>query len=318
MNTEQKGNLENVVESVVKRALQPVWKVLTGLVESNQQMIRGFVIVSIFLVLSILFLEYFRRWWKDDFELHFPVAGAAIVLHSSANASDFRSAVFMVPASKCWVNTGLEVKNGERISIRASGQIHLAMNQIEQEKIPRIPWSEPNGSPFVILDSIDRSGLLIYKQRSSEKDKLMIGNLVGYFLPVDDAKNIDVFPSAERPRPTNKYGNVFHIGTELPDKLNDTGKTVHLWLTINDIVLDSSARGKEAYLGNHHTFVANAIKQGKMKDSINENELADENIKAEKLWISRQKEWSEIRSQKVWDLYYYDNIGHYLVTVVKQ
>lgn len=315
MAIEEKGNIENIVESVVKKTVQPLTKVLAGLVESNQNIIRGFVSLAILLVLCILGLEYFRRWWKDDFELRFPIAGAAVVLHSSANASDFRTAVFMVPGSKCWVNTGLEIESGKRINIRASGQIHLAMRQIEQERIPRVLWSEPGGSPFVSLDSIDRTSLLICKHLN-EDNKLLIGNLVGYFLPVDDADNTDIYPSSDRPRPT-KYGNVFHIGTELRSKLNDTGKTVHLWLTVNDIVLDS-IKGKEAYLGKHNIFISNAISQSKMKDSINKDETVNANIKAEELWRSRESEWSKIRSQKVWDLYYYDNIGHYLVTIVKQ
>ena len=324
MSTPATKNPKEETKEVTDRALltnllQTLNNVVTGVVASNQQMFRAFVMLSLLMLLAIGLLEYFRRWWKDDFELRFPVAGTAIILHSSPNANDFKSAVFLVPASKCWINTGLEINHGDHVTIRASGHVHLAMKQIEQEKIPSIFWSEPDGSPFVKLDNIDRSGLLINKSYydDNHNHELRIGNLVGYFLPVGKAKNVNDFPSADNPHPS-KYGGVFHIGRGPENVLNDTHNTVNLWLCVNELVLEDSPEAEKAYLGDHDVFIRNAVKQAKMDDSTDLSELPATKLKAEKSWINRRSEWAKIKNNKAWDLYYYDNIGHYLVTIEKQ
>ncbi|QJD77345.1 hypothetical protein [Spirosoma rhododendri] len=301
---------------LIKNIPQSLLNAVVGTVESYQRVVRALVMLVILLTLAIVLLEYFRRWWKDDFELHFPLGGTAIVLHSSTDSKEFKSAVFIVPASKCWVNTGLEIKNGDRVTIRASGQIHLAMGQIKPERIPLVPWSEPDGSPFVKLDSIDRSDLLIHKHYD-QNHQLLIGNLVGYLLPVGESDNDELIPSFKTPHPT-KYGGIFHIGSKLDGKLNDTGKTVNLWLSINDIVLEESAKAESAYMGHHDAFINNFISQAKGEDSLDNDELRNVKLAAQKSWINRQKEWPVVKKNKAWDLYYYDSIGHYLVTIEKQ
>lgn len=282
--------------STEKSILQLISNGLIGVVESNRQMVRAIVVLSFLVLLAIGLLEYFRYRWKDDFELHFPLGGAAIVLHSSPNDDDFRNAVSLVPASRCWVNTGLEIKNGDRITIRASGQVHLAMKQIEQEKIPPVLWSDPDGSPFKNLDNFDRSDLLIHKHYNQDH-QLLVGNLVGYFLPVGEADNLEAKPSYNKPHP-GAYGGVFNVGSKLESKINDTGKTVNLWLSVNDIILENSPKGAKAYFGD-------LMKQAKRGDMG-------------QLWKDKQKEWNNIVDRQAWDLYFYDNIGHYLVTIEKQ
>ncbi len=282
--------------------------------ESYQQMFRAMIMLFIVLLLIVGLLEYFRRVWKDNFELQIPGTNGAIVLHSSSIATnnEFKSAVFVVPASKCWVNTELEIKPGERVRIQASGQVHLAEKLIEQEKVPVVNWDTPAGSPYIELDGIDRSSLLVCQYYDDANDNLLIGNLVGYFLPVSDVKG-PMAPSAHNPRP-HANGGVFHIGNQI-DKPNATGKTVTLWLCVNDLVLNGSKQAQTAYLGDSAYFVKNFIDKAQREDVI--TDAGHLSRQARKQWLNRKNEWPRINNKSIWDLYYYDNIGMYLVTIEK-
>lgn len=291
----------NIVEALANK--------VASIVTTNAMLIRTFILVLFISLLTLGFMEYIRRVWREDFELKMPGGNGAIAFRFSDG--DFRNVIFLVPASKCWVNTGLEFKPGDRIRFRTSGQVHLAQNLIRQEEISDVKWSNPQGSGFVELTKgINRSDFLISKHRN-DKNEPLVGNLVG-FLRVDGLDGDSPGPS--NPRPVGKNGNkVFHIGEDY-EITNETGHNAYLWLTVNDLVLNDSDLAKAAYVGDSLEF----MKKELAYPPLNSLDKAIRTTSAITKWQMHRDYWNTIQQKGEWDIFFQDNIGTYLVFIERQ
>lgn len=304
--------MENLIKGVVNYVKQ--------VVNDDRVLIRTILLLGVLLVMTLLTMEYIRRVWKDDFELRAPGVNGAVVFHSSYD-DDFRKVIFLVPASQCWVNTGLEFKPGDKISFKTSGQVHLAQNLIRQEEISKVSWSNPAGSPFIELmttkksspnnerDKSKRSDFLIIRYPDPNTSYPLVGNLVGYLQVV----GIDDEPGPTNPHPASENENrVFHIGAE-KIVTNETGHHATLWLTVNDIVLDGSDEAKHAYVGDSTDFVSKELEY----PPYNRYDSLIRTTSAIDKWKMHRSYWDTIINRHKWDIFFNDNIGTYLVFIEK-
>jgi hypothetical protein len=284
---------------------------LVATVRSDSMLLRTFALLGVVSLLAFCFLEYIRVVWRDNFELRAPGSNGAVVFHSSFDQG-FRKVVFLVPASQCWINTELSIEPGESIKFTTSGKVHLALNLIKQEELAVIKWSKPDGSPFKKpeKDLGDRRNFLISQHRNDDNPDPLVGNLVG-FLQADGIDLPD--PGADNPRPIGTSKNkVFHIGHE-HTITNETGHKANIWLSVNDIALDSSKAARQAYLGDSTVYVRNFL----ASQRLSLMSKTEQKRQADTIWSSHLKTWERIREAKQWDLYFNDNIGTYLVFIEK-
>jgi hypothetical protein len=290
--------------------METTLNVLSRMIESVRKHGTVLIYVQILLftlLMLILGLEYFRWRWKENFEMRIPGTNGSIILRSS-NSGEFRNAIAVVPSSQCWMNTGLEFADGETIRIRASGQVHLAHNQIRQEELSPITWSVPQGSDFRELNgAIGRSRFLILQHLDPETGLPKVGNLIGVFHPTAQEPE----PGRMAPRPAG----MFHIGEERTLS-NQTGKRATLWLCVNDLVLDDSPAAQRAYLGDEPTFIAERIQTDSASNPLLGRRLLETH--ARQCWTRRLATWQQLSERKSWDLYFHDNIGTYLAMIEKK
>lgn len=196
---------------------------------------------------------------------------------------------FLLPASSGWINTGFILKSGETIDIRASGRIHLGLEQLvaaaETDTKPKYAWSAPDGNPFD--SNSENKSLQNHSKNSNLKNFLVdpnakIGMLLG-FLAKKELTEIEE-PGENNPRPKG----IIRIGNARDGIKNDDTEDRELWLTINDIYLSEEA--KEAYI----------------------NKYTVDNKK------EREEQWDKIKKQKYWRLWFDDNIGEYLINITFQ
>lgn len=294
----------NVLESLASK--------IASTVRSDSMLIRTFALLAVVSMLTFGFMEYVRRVWRDNFELRAPGSNGAVVFHSSYD-DGFRKVVFLVPASQCWINTELPIEPGETIKFTTSGKIHLALNLIKQEELAVIKWSKPDGSPFTKPTSElgNRRNFLIIQHRNDDSPDPLVGNLVG-FLQADGIDLPDPGPSNPSPEGMIAKNKVFHIGHE-HTVTNETGHKAYLWLSVNDIVLDSSTAARQAYLGDSTEFVRKALLGQPLPLSVK-----DSCQRAKATWRQHVETWNTIHAAKQWDLYFNDNIGTYLVFIEKK
>jgi hypothetical protein len=192
----------------------------------------------------------------------------------------------LLPANKLWLDTGLTVAPGKSISIKATGAINLSLPRLveaaEGDTRPVLPWFGPGGSPLrtEIRLFARRSGLLI----APDAD---YGTLLAYIAPAGGSEigNRRVSP-------------IVRIGTggviSCPASYVAPGT---LYLCVNDTVIRDDPESKALYIA--------------------DQELLDEAYKKKPLTIAQATvRWEKLVGDEYWNVWFDDNIGHYLVEVI--
>ncbi|WP_457069418.1 hypothetical protein [Hymenobacter sp. UYAg731] len=193
---------------------------------------------------------------------------------------------FLLPSNAVWFDTGLEIKPEQECVFKITGRVHLAVQRIVESaandsKCP-IPWTDANGNKWEDIGDTDT-------QLNAKKQLLMkpgdnIGNVVGYYLPVDEANQFQEYFTKNRSSLTT---NVFDVGSSKTIQ-NMTDKKVRIYLCVNDVFLGFNS----AYL--------------------TKSEMAYCGDKPNEL---RSSKWIEIKNSSYDNLYFDDNIGSFLVQV---
>ncbi|MFX0140379.1 MAG: hypothetical protein ACFFDN_42465 [Candidatus Hodarchaeota archaeon] len=243
---------------------------------NSKNFVRFICLILILSLLIILLFEYF--FWRfhninSKFKLSFTPNGATIII----SPDDQLRALFILPASSRWTNTGLKLKPGKTLRITASGKIHTAFHRLVECAIndtkPQYKWLDPNGEAWSNLGKLDvlRRNLLIMP-------KANIGALLGY-LHIPGTPEPTIFNS--------KPEGIILIGKE-GYITNKTNMETELWVVINDVILDPNnfEKSKEAYIGSGNI----------------------------EIWSKR---WDYIVDNDYWDLWWDDNIGHFFLQIEK-
>ena len=194
-----------------------------------------------------------------------------------------RSAVFLLPASRLWANTGLKVQKGDCLKIRATGRTNLAGHRLlesaVQDTIPPFPWVDADGKTEV--PAFQKRLLNDIKRKSNQIDpNSSPGTLLAY-LGIEQQDE----PSFINPRGMDK-GKLRRIGSNWHLKAPDDG-TFTLYLSINDIFLS-----KEDF------------------------EMYKKTTAKDKGVIGTAEErWQSIERMDYWNIWFDDNLGELLVNI---
>ncbi len=243
-------------------------------ISSWTYLLRAITIIEFFLLVIIALLRYFFylvESSQSQFKINFTKNGATILV----SPNEQFKALFILPGSSRWTNTGIVLQPQEKFRIRASGKVHLAFHRLAESALddtrPGFGWIEPTGEPWVNLSQSDalRRKLLILPDAN-------IGALLGYLHAAGTPE-----PSIHNSKPEG----IIVIGEETV-VVNNSQQEVELWLVLNETILDPNdlERSKKGYI----------------------------NPEKRIFW---EKRWEYIVRDNYWDLWWDDNIGHYLVQI---
>lgn len=193
---------------------------------------------------------------------------------------EIKKAQFLLPSSQLWVNTGIRVKANQKVKVQASGSVHLAIHKLvqvsEHDLFPPFMWSGPLG-----LTEVQTGGKYFDRRETMICSELPLGSILGYLRTTTGTRD----PGKLNPRPDGII-NVKPGGHIHGDKEQDSV----LWLTVNDMYLGGMDReaARKAYLGSQSTG---------------------------KAYRARLRSWKKIKEAEFWDLWYYDNVGQYLINL---
>jgi hypothetical protein len=193
-----------------------------------------------------------------------------------------RSAVFLLPASQLWANTGLTVKKDDCLHIRATGQTNLAGHRLfesaAQDAIPPFPWVDANGNTEMPAFQT-RLNQDIKRRQNLINPNFKPGVLLAY-LAVENQDE----PDFNNPRGLDKE-KLYKIGSDFHLKTPDEGNFT-LYLSINDTFL--SPKDFEMY-----------------KATNDEEGFID----------TPEERWERIESMQYWNIWFDDNLGELLVNI---
>lgn len=150
--------------------------------------------------------------------------GATVV----TDRNEVTKTLVLLPASRLWLDTELEVKKGQSVTITASGSINLAAHRLveamKDHTRPRLGWIGPDGGSYPYRKDLDngRSKYLISPAHN-------YGALLACIVPAGDP-----LPGKENPKPNG----IKQIGSRGSITAEATG---NLWLVVNDVVLTEQA-----------------------------------------------------------------------------
>jgi hypothetical protein len=232
----------------------------------------------LFGVVALLVTLYAFVFHRADVEIGFNKEGVTII----TRGNQVRKAIVLLPANKPWVNTGLDVVKGQKVTLTASGSVNLAFHRLvdsaQTHERPRIGWLGPEGGQHPYQTPLDnaRSKYLIAPNPNN------YGTVLACVVPdTQPAPGIEN-PSPEGTLPIGQGGSF----TAVAD-----GK---LWLVVNDIILNEGAQ--EAYVA--------------------EQPVLDMVYKTSKVTVEqKQREWDRIKQDRYFGLFFDDNIGEFLIQV---
>lgn len=272
----------------------PSTGILTTAIQSWSNLRRSLVLFfCVVLILTISF-EYIGSFISTNVSDYLSKNHKTTITFTANNGIIFfsensqKTGSFLLPASAGWINTGFILKSGETIDIRASGRIHLGLEQLvdaaQTDTKPQYAWSAPDGNPF--NSNSDDKALQNHSKNSNLKNFLVdpnakIGMLLG-FLAKKELSETEK-PGENNPSPRG----LIRIGNSRDGIKNDDTEDRELWLTVNDIYL--SEKAEEAYINKY---------------------ASDEEVRA--------MQWQRIKKQNYWRLWFDDNIGEYLINITFQ
>jgi hypothetical protein len=203
--------------------------------------------------------------------------------------------LFLLPASSLWVNTGIHVRHGQTLHVKASGQVNLAVHRLVETARERGPvhhgWVGPDGESAASPIYESRTKLLI-------DPNAKIGSVVGYVQA--DTKDA---PGHNNPRPDGLVA----LGSEGEITGNGT-----LWLTVNDYIVVKSDEMRNAYAGTTEMITASQysievewVGPGGTKYQISKTPTVDE----------LKSRWDDYVNGGNYAIFFQDNVGDFLVEV---
>jgi hypothetical protein len=228
-------------------------------------------------ILALLVAGYAVVVNRADIDITFNKEGATLV----TRGSKIQKAIILLPASKIWLNTGLQFSSGQSATITASGAVNLSIHRLveaaQDHKRPRLGWLGPEGGSHPYPTDLDnaRSKYLILP------DPANYGTVLACIVPENERS-----PGKEYPRPNG----VIQIGKcgNIKAKVNGT-----LWLTVNDVVLDDKSR--DAY--------------------VPPQSVLDEAYRKKVTVAQKAMEWKDIQNRRYFEAFFDDNIGEFLIQV---
>ncbi len=192
----------------------------------------------------------------------------------------------LVPSSKLWVNSGITIEPGEKISMHASGYVNLAVHRlVDSAKIdlpPSYHWSGPEGIEI-------GKNLPLYHRR---EDLLIEKRALPGQLIYAAVRNTEVPPSKKNPRP--KRMNTLSSDNYYTNK-SDERET--LYFTINEKLIENSPEAKLAFVGKNQDEIDRTYGPGK--------------ITLEDL----ETQFNNIITNRYWTVWFDDNIGQFLIEI---
>lgn len=190
--------------------------------------------------------------------------------------------LILLPANRLWLDTGLEVKKGQSVTITASGSINLAAHRLveamKDHKRPPFGWIGPDGGKYPYPRSFDnkRSKSLIFP------DPDYYGALLACIVPAGDLPL-----GLKNPKPNG----IKRIGSRGSITAEATGS---LWLVVNDVILTEQSH--DDYV--HDQDILNAVYgPGKVTEA------------------QKEKEWKEIKNEGYYEAFFDDNLGELLIQI---
>ncbi|MCW5211548.1 hypothetical protein VU04_01385 [Desulfobulbus sp. TB] len=192
----------------------------------------------------------------------------------------------LVPANKLWINSGITIQPGQKITMRASGYINLAIHRLissaNTDVLPPYSWSDTTGT---VLDGTRP----LYKRREElliEK-RALLGQLL--YVAVRDS---EVPPSQNNPRPERirilKSGDCY----KNESKVRET-----FYFTVNEKLVENSQKARLAFIGKNQKEVDDTYGSG----VITRKQL--------------EERFNKIIEQGYWTVWFDDNIGQFLVEI---
>jgi hypothetical protein len=247
--------------------------------------LRFIVIASMILIALYAFFilnKTIEVVFKDD--------GATVLLRGS----EPRSVVVLLPASRLWLDSGLELKPGQKVNVSASGAINLSVHRLSEAAENTIPprhgWTTPSGvkgrDDLRCIDQI-REPLLI-------EPKASYGSLLAYIKPANAAE-----PNVKNPIPSNIQ--VINSPSSQLGYSNPDGLQGRLYFTVNDIVLKNDPKYKQAFISDPE-----CLDRSYGKDSSGKSKLTVAQM---------EQRWNRVTSNNYWNIWFDDNIGEFLVKI---
>lgn len=196
-------------------------------------------------------------------------------------------ALVLVSASTLWLDTGIKIRPGQKLSIGASGLVNLAIHRLvdaaKEDVRPRHGWVGPDG---------DQQGN--EKPVEHRRMQLRIEPRVGFgsllaFVRAEGEPN----PGKENPKPAG----VQAVGRNGKVSYEDNrGREGTLFLTVNEAVIQDTDEAKKAYV----------TTQGDLDETYGKGILTVAKL---------ESQWRQIVRNNYWEVWFDDNVGHFLVQV---
>jgi hypothetical protein len=250
------------------------WELLRKLIDAK----------LLFSLLALLVALYAFVFHRADVEISFNEKGATII----TRGSQVRKAIVLLPANKPWLNTGIDVVKGQKVTLTASGSVNLAIhrlvNSAQTHERPRLGWLGPDGAPQPYPDDLD----------NARNPYLIAPNLnYGTVLACVAPEVAELRPGITNPRPPG----VRLIGRGGSFTAESDGK---LWIVVNDVILNE--KSENAYVA----------KQGVLDKVYGTDEVTGRSKVTEE---QKKKEWDTIKGVEYYDAFFDDNAGEFLIQI---
>jgi len=185
------------------------------------------------------------------------------------------------PGNRFWSNSGIDVTKGDRLKLRVSGAVNLAIHHLvrsaETDNPPYFHWTGSDGY------EPEQAAFFRPADDHRQRWRLAIGAPQGMLL-------MQVVPPGANPevRPDGEHLYLVGSGRDGPFRMRQSGT---LYFALNEVPLDETM---------HDYYV---ITQQTDPKYVKEHPVKDQ-----------EKAWTEIVRLKYWDLWFDDNAGSFLVT----
>lgn len=197
---------------------------------SNMNLLFRSVVALILLLgvvwVGVLTAWYTLQWLQPKLQVEFRDTGAVVFSPTRTN----QKAVFQLSSNggvgSAWIDTGIRIEQGKKVTIIASGKVCLAFHHMRQgeyvDKPPPQPWVDPDGLSAEFPPRTIR-------EEEGTRAQLKVAKALQYGRVIGVISEPDL---SGKPRDTT---TILDIGKKATFKSKQTG---NLWLTVNDIWLD--------------------------------------------------------------------------------
>jgi hypothetical protein len=294
-------------QSVDENNGSTLWDFLRFLI-TNKQGQRVITGMAAILAVAVLGTIYFMR----PEEIEISTNSGSITLKKGTT----QNALFLLSPNggdeeTPWVETGIKVKQGDKIKITASGRVNTAIKRVVAETLnPEVDeptWASPKG-----LYPSDRT---IYFS-ALEKSKLLPPKNSAYYgfgmllTSIRDSKEQIKTENIEPFRPSGENDNFIEFTAK-----ND-GELV---LTVNDIWLSEELKNVYVPSLNKESF-KNYLQLAEFAATFKDEDFKSWSTETKQQKVKEQyqrklKGWDSIIENNNWNIWYADNIGSFSVSI---